>query len=89
MLSSLATVAVTALLASSAFALPKVKRWNNHTPLEKAMPKADYYVSYGPRPYYIINNMTAGPLKSKLQSCENGPFQISEWSIGHRGYSSN
>jgi len=29
--------------------------------------------------------MTAGPLKSKLQSCENGPFSITDFSIGHRG----
>jgi glycerophosphoryl diester phosphodiesterase len=44
-----------------------------------------YYVSTGPPPYYIVNNMTDSPLKTKLQSCENGPFEITEFSIGHRG----
>jgi glycerophosphoryl diester phosphodiesterase len=45
----------------------------------------DYLVSLGPRPYYIINNMTDGPLKTKLQSCENLPQTINKFSIGHRG----
>ncbi|ORY02836.1 PLC-like phosphodiesterase [Clohesyomyces aquaticus] len=45
----------------------------------------DYLVSVGPRPYYIINNMTDGPLKKKLQSCENKPVSITGFSIGHRG----
>ena len=45
----------------------------------------DYYVSLGPRPYYIINNMTESTLKDKLQSCENGPYQITDFTIGHRG----
>jgi glycerophosphoryl diester phosphodiesterase len=44
-----------------------------------------YLVSLGPRPYYIINNMTDGPLKHKLQSCENKPVAISDFSIAHRG----
>ncbi|RAQ99505.1 PLC-like phosphodiesterase [Stemphylium lycopersici] len=55
---------------------------SNHTPLENA---SSYLVSLGPRPYYIINNMTASPLKSKLQSCENKPVSINSFSIGHRG----
>jgi glycerophosphoryl diester phosphodiesterase len=44
-----------------------------------------YLVSLGPRPYYIVNNMTDGPLKQKLQSCENKPVTITDFSIGHRG----
>jgi glycerophosphoryl diester phosphodiesterase len=77
---SLAVLAAAVLFANGASALP----WA-HTPLVKQEPKTDYYISFGPRPFYIINNMTDGPLKSKLQSCENGPFQITDWSIGHRG----
>ncbi|KAH6665084.1 glycerophosphoryl diester phosphodiesterase [Halenospora varia] len=45
----------------------------------------EYKVSYDPRPFYLINNMTNSPLKTKLQSCENGPFSITGYSIGHRG----
>jgi glycerophosphoryl diester phosphodiesterase len=44
-----------------------------------------YLVSLGPRPYYLINNMTASPLKTKLASCANKPVHISDFSIGHRG----
>lgn len=49
------------------------------------MHKPDYYIALDPRPYYIINNMTESPLKDKLKSCENGPFQVTGFSIGHRG----
>jgi glycerophosphoryl diester phosphodiesterase len=44
-----------------------------------------YLVSLGPRPYYIVNNMTDGPLKEKLLSCENKPVKITDFTIGHRG----
>jgi glycerophosphoryl diester phosphodiesterase len=44
-----------------------------------------YQVSYDPRPFYLINNMTASPLKSKLETCENGPWSVTGFSIGHRG----
>lgn len=45
----------------------------------------EYHISYGPRPYYIVQNMTQGPLRQRLESCENGPFSVSGWNIGHRG----
>ncbi|KIW01812.1 uncharacterized protein PV09_06667 [Verruconis gallopava] len=79
-ISSPLSLAASALLANGVAALP----WY-HTPAVKQTPKTDYMVSFDPRPYYIINNMTKGPLRSKLESCENGPFAISSWSIGHRG----
>ena len=55
--------------------------------MQAPVPKAGkgYYVGMDPCPYYLINNMTPSALKSKLQSYENGPFQITDWSIGHRG----
>jgi glycerophosphoryl diester phosphodiesterase len=63
------------------------REWEDwhHTQLAKPTPKTDYYVSYGPRPYFTLQNMTEGPLKTKLESCQNGPFEITGWSIGHRG----
>ncbi|KAF2429734.1 glycerophosphoryl diester phosphodiesterase [Tothia fuscella] len=76
--------AAAALLVNGASALPSYS-YSPHTKIEAPTPAAPYYVSLGPRPYYLINNMTEGPLKKKLQSCENGPFAISSWSIGHRG----
>lgn len=66
-------------------ALPTKDEHKNHTPLQPPTPQDEYTVSLGPRPYYIINNMTDSPLKSKLQSCENGPFSITGFTVGHRG----
>jgi glycerophosphoryl diester phosphodiesterase len=42
-------------------------------------------VQVGPRPYYLINKMNDGPLKRKLESCSEGPFHKTDFSIGHRG----
>ncbi|WP_270728596.1 glycerophosphodiester phosphodiesterase family protein [Shimia sp. Alg240-R146] len=42
-------------------------------------------VELGPRPYYLIDQMADGPLKEKLQSCENMAMQPHPFSIGHRG----
>lgn len=44
-----------------------------------------YEVQVGVRPYYLINNMDEGPLKKKLQSCEDGENRVTGFSIGHRG----
>lgn len=75
--------ALTAVNVANAVPLvPRQDKWNDW---EKPTPESEYYVSYGPRPYYIIQNMTEGPLKTRLESCENGPFSITGWSIGHRG----
>jgi glycerophosphoryl diester phosphodiesterase len=45
----------------------------------------NYNVQVGPRPYYLIQNMDEGKLKKKLQSCADREFQVSDFSIGHRG----
>lgn len=58
--------------------------------------KYDYYphikdddnnasVQLGPRPFYLVNDMDESALKKKLQSCANGPFKKTSFSIGHRG----
>ncbi|KAK5061562.1 hypothetical protein LTR84_008106 [Exophiala bonariae] len=48
-------------------------------------PGQDYLVSLGPRPYYLVHNVSESPLKDKLVACENKPVGIQSWSIGHRG----
>src|ERR1700752_1073198 len=45
----------------------------------------DASVQLGPRPFYLIKGMDDGPLKSKLLSCQNGPFHHTDFSIAHRG----
>ena len=42
-------------------------------------------VQVGERPYFLVADMLASPLKDKLQSCGNGPFSKTNFSIGHRG----
>lgn len=72
-------LALLALAVDLTVASPvKRPRWQQPTP-------QDYLVSLGVRPYYLIQNMTEGPLKSKLESCYNNPPSITGWSIGHRG----
>jgi glycerophosphoryl diester phosphodiesterase len=40
----------------------------------------------GPRPFYLLNDMEEGPLKSALKQCENRLFyRKTDFSIGHRG----
>ncbi|MCY7296162.1 glycerophosphodiester phosphodiesterase family protein [Alteromonas sp. a30] len=42
-------------------------------------------VNVSPRPYFLVNDMEAGALKNKLESCAEGPFYRTDFSIGHRG----
>lgn len=44
-------------------------------------------IQLGPRPFYLVSDMQDSKLKRKLQSCENGPFYRTDFSIGHRGAS--
>lgn len=43
------------------------------------------HVQVGERPYYLVEKMRPSPLKDKLESCANGPFVKTNFSIGHRG----
>src|SRR5258705_4916928 len=38
----------------------------------------------GPRPFYLVDKMKDGPLKTQLSQC-TGPFRKTDFSIGHRG----
>ena len=44
-------------------------------------------VQLGPRPFFLVNDMTDSPLKERLQACarNKSSFQSSQFSIGHRG----
>jgi glycerophosphoryl diester phosphodiesterase len=42
-------------------------------------------IQLGPRPFYLVDGMDDGPLKSRLTQCKAGPFRKSDFSIGHRG----
>lgn len=42
-------------------------------------------VDYGPRPLFLVEAMTDGPLKDKLMSCAGQTPTRTDFSIGHRG----
>ena len=42
-------------------------------------------VQVGVRPYYLIDKLDDGPLKSRLKACRNLEFHQTQFSIGHRG----
>lgn len=44
-----------------------------------------YNVQVGPHPYYLISKMQNKALQQQLQQCANGPFRVTDFSIGHRG----
>jgi glycerophosphoryl diester phosphodiesterase len=47
--------------------------------------RADEPVQLGSRPHYLVAGMQEGPLKDRLMQCKDGPFERSDFSIGHRG----
>lgn len=44
-------------------------------------------IQVGPRPYFLVDDMRPGPLKTRLDSeqCRERPFRATAFSIGHRG----
>jgi glycerophosphoryl diester phosphodiesterase len=71
---------VAALLASGEASAHGAK-WNPKRP----KPKAPLNIQVGPRPYFLVEDMDEGELKQTLLSCSEGPFESSDFSIGHRG----
>lgn len=45
----------------------------------------DQRVQLGPRPFFLVEGMSPGPLKDRLMLCKDGPFYRSDFSIAHRG----
>jgi glycerophosphoryl diester phosphodiesterase len=46
---------------------------------------SDQSIQLGPRPFYLVDKLSPGRLKSALQKCDHGPFRRTTFSIGHRG----
>lgn len=42
-------------------------------------------VHLGPRPFWLVEDMDEGPLKTRLQSCRADRLKPADFSIGHRG----
>lgn len=61
-----------------------------NTPIGSTPITADHALSnpsltYGVRPFYLVNDMDAGATKDKLQSCSHQTPKRTEFSIAHRG----
>jgi glycerophosphoryl diester phosphodiesterase len=56
-----------------------------HYPLGLGRMMHDQRVQLGPRPFFLVEGMEAGPLKDRLMTCKDGPFYRSDFSIAHRG----
>ena len=50
-----------------------------------AAPLAAGEIELGPRPYYLVDRMRGGALKTRLLSCADRPMERKLFSIGHRG----
>ncbi|ATU91012.1 glycerophosphodiester phosphodiesterase family protein [Phyllobacterium zundukense] len=42
-------------------------------------------IQVGVRPYFLVDDMNDGDLKTKLKSCADGPFKRTDFAIAHRG----
>ena len=47
--------------------------------------RADQSIQLGVRPFFLVQGMDPGPLKTRLLKCQNGPFRRTDFSIAHRG----
>lgn len=68
------------LAATGAWATPCPPPTNGtHKPIKS--------IQLGPRPFWLVDDMDAGPLKDKLSACAANTerYRPSKWSIGHRG----
>ena len=62
----------------------KDKREKNHYHYDKNKHNS-HSVQLGPRPFFLVEDMTDSKLKKKLQNCADKPIKKSNFSIGHRG----
>jgi glycerophosphoryl diester phosphodiesterase len=79
----LLTLAVAALALSGAALADDHGKRNGHKHHASHKPTS---VQLGPRPFFLVDDMSEGPLKRQLQQCtQRGVFTPREFSIGHRG----
>jgi glycerophosphoryl diester phosphodiesterase len=70
-------------LAATAFTLPVLA--DTATQQDTAERSFGFKIQIGPRPFYLVEGMEDGPLKTRLMRCKNGPFYRTDFSIAHRG----
>ena len=72
-------IALAATMIAPTLAQADGHHWRRHAPIH------DQSVQLGPRPFFLVDDMTESALKDELMACGDGPFRRSEFSIGHRG----
>ena len=76
-------IAVTALAIGSPALADGTEKRNGHKHHASQRPTS---VQLGPRPFFLVDDMSEGPLKRQLQQCTNrAAYTPREFSIGHRG----
>jgi len=83
MKSSSTPIVTLATLALIAFTGAKAETHPSSPQSHEKMPETA--IQLGPRPFYLVQGMDKGPLKTRLLSCKNGPFKRTDFSIAHRG----
>jgi len=71
------------LIALTCCLLPMAS--NAHGDRDDDRERWDQNIQVGPRPYYLVSQMSPSSLKHKLEQCADGPFYKTDFSIGHRG----
>ena len=74
------SVRAAAVVALAAYAVPALADDDHGAPR-----RSDPSVQLGPRPFYLVDGMDSGWLKTRLAQCKSGPFYRTDFSIGHRG----
>ena len=80
-----AKIAAIAALIGLAFSSQSAVAGDDHDGYDRDHGRADQSIQLGPRPFYLVQGMDSGPLKSRLLKCQNGPFRRTSFSIAHRG----
>ncbi|MDH3231319.1 MAG: glycerophosphodiester phosphodiesterase family protein [Alphaproteobacteria bacterium] len=75
----------TTLVIAAALLVPATVLSAGQSAAEQSLSKGGHGVQVGPRPYFLVEDMDEGELKTALQKCAKGPFKKSDFSIGHRG----
>jgi len=74
-----------ALAASLACVLPPPSAFAGERDSHDRHEHADQSIQLGPRPFFLVQGMDPGALKSRLLKCADGPFHRTDFSIAHRG----
>ena len=81
-----ALLILTAIVLATAFLVPATTASADQASAERSYSKSKHgTVQLGPRPFFLVDDMDEGELKTTLQRCAKGPFKKSDFSIGHRG----